>query len=72
MLGVVAGTCCYEDLPGEDGSDHGANFVRVAEQAIKEQRSHMGYLEALLTMESEERATGTPFSNGCAMPSCRG
>lgn len=33
----------------------GANFVRMAEQAIKEQRSHIGYLEALLTMESEER-----------------
>jgi DNA replication protein DnaC len=33
----------------------GANFVRLSEQAIKEQRSHIGYLEALLTMESEER-----------------
>jgi DNA replication protein DnaC len=33
----------------------GANFVRLAEQAVKEQRSHIGYLEALLAMESEER-----------------
>ena len=33
----------------------GANFLTLAEQAIKEQRSHIGYLEALLTMESEER-----------------
>jgi DNA replication protein DnaC len=33
----------------------GANFVRVSEQAVKEQRSHIGYLEALLAMESEER-----------------
>jgi len=33
----------------------GANFVPLAEQAVKEQRSHIGYLEALLTMESEER-----------------
>ncbi len=33
----------------------GAHFVQLAEQAIKEQRSHIGYLEALLTMESEER-----------------
>ena len=33
----------------------GANFVHLAEQAMKEQRSHIGYLEALLTMESEER-----------------
>jgi DNA replication protein DnaC len=33
----------------------GANFARFAEQAIKEQRSHIGYLEALLAMESEER-----------------
>lgn len=33
----------------------GANFVPLAEQAVKEQRGHIGYLEALLTMESEER-----------------
>src|SRR3989449_10271607 len=33
----------------------GAHFVQLAEQAIKEQRSHIGYLEALLTMEAEER-----------------
>jgi DNA replication protein DnaC len=33
----------------------GANFVRLSEQAVKEQRSHIGYLEALLAMESEER-----------------
>jgi IstB-like ATP binding protein len=33
----------------------GAHFVQLAEQAIKEQHSHIGYLEALLTMESEER-----------------
>jgi DNA replication protein DnaC len=33
----------------------GANFVRVAEEAIKEKRTHIGYLEALLEMEAEER-----------------
>ena len=33
----------------------GANFVRLAEQAVKENHSHIGYLEALLAMESEER-----------------
>ena len=33
----------------------GANFVRLAEQALKEQHSHIGYLEALLEMEVEER-----------------
>src|SRR5579872_293308 len=33
----------------------GANFVQLAEQAVKENRSHIGYLEALLAMESEER-----------------
>jgi DNA replication protein DnaC len=33
----------------------GANFVRVSEQAVKEKRTHIGYLEALLQMESEER-----------------
>ena len=33
----------------------GAHFVPLAEQAVKEQRSHIGYLEALLAMEAEER-----------------
>src|SRR5438477_4190675 len=33
----------------------GSNFVWLSEQAIKEQRSHIGYLEAQLTMEAEER-----------------
>ena len=32
-----------------------ANFARLAEQAVKENHSHIGYLEALLAMESEER-----------------
>jgi DNA replication protein DnaC len=33
----------------------GANFVSLAEQAAKENCSHIHYLEALLAMESEER-----------------
>jgi DNA replication protein DnaC len=33
----------------------GANFVSLAEQAIKENHSHIRYLEALLAMECEER-----------------
>src|ERR1039457_3842371 len=33
----------------------GANFVSLAEQAVKEKRNHIGYLETLLTMEAEER-----------------
>jgi len=33
----------------------GANFTRMAEQAVKEQHSHIGRLEALLAMENEER-----------------
>jgi DNA replication protein DnaC len=33
----------------------GANFVSLAEQAVKENHSHVRYLEALLAMESEER-----------------
>jgi DNA replication protein DnaC len=33
----------------------GANFVTLAEQAVKENQSHTRYLEALLAMESEER-----------------
>jgi len=32
-----------------------ANFVSLAEQAVKENHSHTRYLEALLAMESEER-----------------
>jgi DNA replication protein DnaC len=32
-----------------------ANFLSLAEQAIKEQHSHVRYLEALLAMECEER-----------------
>jgi hypothetical protein len=32
-----------------------ANFMPLAEQAIKEQHSHVRYLEALLAMECEER-----------------
>jgi len=33
----------------------GANFVTLAEQAVKENHSHVQYLEALLAMECEER-----------------
>lgn len=33
----------------------GANFVSLAEQAVKENHSHIRYLEALLAIESEER-----------------
>jgi len=33
----------------------GANFVALAEQAVKENHSHVRYLEALLEMECEER-----------------
>lgn len=32
-----------------------ANFIPLAEQAIREQHSHVRYLEALLAMECEER-----------------
>lgn len=33
----------------------GAHFVRVSEEAVKEKRTHIGYLEVLLAMEAEER-----------------
>ena len=33
----------------------GANFVSLSEQAIKENHSHIRYLEALLALECEER-----------------
>src|ERR1700679_3181883 len=32
-----------------------ANFLTLSEQAVKENHSHIRYLEALLAMESEER-----------------
>ncbi|MGH9641950.1 MAG: ATP-binding protein [Terriglobales bacterium] len=33
----------------------GANFVSIAEPAVKENHSHIRYLEALLALENEER-----------------
>jgi len=33
----------------------GANFASLAEQAVRENHSHVRYLEALLAMECEER-----------------
>src|SRR5450432_2424745 len=33
----------------------GANFASLAEQAVRENHSHIRYLEALLAMECEER-----------------
>jgi DNA replication protein DnaC len=33
----------------------GANFLSLAEQAVKENHSHIRYLEALLAIECEER-----------------
>jgi DNA replication protein DnaC len=33
----------------------GAHFVRVSAEAVKEKRTHIGYLEVLLAMEAEER-----------------
>ena len=32
-----------------------SNFVSLAEQAVKENHSHIRYLEALLAIQSEER-----------------
>jgi DNA replication protein DnaC len=37
------------------GADGGANFVSLAEQAVKENHNHIRYLEALLAIECEER-----------------
>lgn len=48
-----------------------ANFLTLAEQAVKESHSHVRYLEALLAMESEERDR-MRFRTGFAMRSCRG
>src|SRR5438876_11954388 len=45
----------------------GSNFVWLSEQAIKEQRSHIGYLEALLAMEAED-AIGPAFRKRIRKP----
>src|SRR5580704_15822299 len=37
----------------------GAQFSSLAEQAVREKKSHVGYLEALLTAEIEERERNT-------------
>jgi hypothetical protein len=37
----------------------GAQFGTLAEQAVRENRTHLGYLEALLSAESEERERNT-------------
>jgi DNA replication protein DnaC len=37
----------------------GAQFNALAEQAVREKRTHLGYLEALLSAESEERERNT-------------
>src|SRR3954452_7439270 len=36
-----------------------AQFNTLAEQAIREKRTHLGYLDALLTVEIEEREKNT-------------
>ena len=46
----------------------GANFLSLAEQAVKENHSHIRYLEALLAMECEERDRHACGSSGCAPP----
>jgi len=37
----------------------GMQFNSLAEQAVKEKKTHIGYLEALLTAEIEERERNT-------------
>ena len=37
----------------------GGQFAQVAEQAVKEKKSHLSYLEALLEAEVEERERNT-------------
>ena len=48
----------------------GANFLSLAEQAVKEKHSHIRYLEALLAMECEERtATRSEPNSRCTITS---
>jgi hypothetical protein len=50
-----------------------AQCAQLAEQAVRERRTHLGYLEALLQAELEEREQRLIESNGAsAKPDCRG
>ena len=47
-----------------------SQFGTLAEQAIREKKTHIGYLEALLTAEIEERER-TRLSGGSKKRICR-
>ena len=48
-----------------------AQFRSLAEQAVREKKTHIGYLEALLAGELEERS-GTPLRDGSKRRICPG
>ena len=50
----------------------GAHFVQLAEQAVKETAQPHRLSGSAADDGERKNATGTPFSNGCTMPSCRG
>jgi len=43
-------------------------FARLAEEAVTRKQSHLGYLEALLEAEIEERERRNPSHQGGAFP----
>jgi IstB-like ATP binding protein len=57
--GAVAGGHDQSAVQNSADADAGPQFGTLAEQAIREKQSHMGYLEALLLSEIEERERNT-------------
>jgi hypothetical protein len=49
-----------------------SQFSAVAEQAVREKKSHIGCLEALLTAEIGERERGIRLIGESRKPICRG
>jgi len=49
----------------------GANFVPLAEQAVKEKRNHIGYLEKHCWRWKAKNATGMRCSHAFTMHVCR-
>src|SRR3954453_7222293 len=64
VIGAVCGECVMAALQDQAIRQHcktlrmptiGTQFARLAEAAVREGQSHVGYLEALLAAEMEER-----------------
>ena len=56
MRRARAGSCHHPPaMQGLAPAEHGRQCAQLAEQAVRERRTHLGYLEALLQAELEDR-----------------